>query len=262
MEPVNRRPASSSAFCRLGKRVIICVLLGAALQYLVAAGFGLCGSYGEPHQAWVFMAKGDDVAARLAVSTRRSVGRDVLTGTFAYVTPKRVEPTSLPNPHWRRGEWIFDETRETETLPRGRRVPSTPPSWSRIARIHTDPIFLNHPNSPLWLACIEVGCGWPVRSASYFAGEPLAGGPIVVREGFVASKAAPAPGSLPRVIPLTVHWPGVIVNTLVYASVLLVPVNLVPWIRVHHRRSAGRCVACGYDLRSNVSGVCPECGNG
>jgi hypothetical protein len=26
------------------------------------------------------------------------------------------------------------------------------------------------------------------------------------------------------------------------------------------RRKAGRCVACGYDLTANVSGVCPECG--
>ena len=27
------------------------------------------------------------------------------------------------------------------------------------------------------------------------------------------------------------------------------------------RRSQGRCVCCGYSLRGNVSGVCPECGN-
>jgi len=32
--------------------------------------------------------------------------------------------------------------------------------------------------------------------------------------------------------------------------------------RLHRRsrRRAGRCVRCGYDLRGNVSGVCPECG--
>ena len=27
------------------------------------------------------------------------------------------------------------------------------------------------------------------------------------------------------------------------------------------RRQRGLCVKCGYDLRSNTSGVCPECGN-
>ena len=28
------------------------------------------------------------------------------------------------------------------------------------------------------------------------------------------------------------------------------------------RRAKGLCVACGYDLTGNVSGVCPECGTG
>jgi hypothetical protein len=27
------------------------------------------------------------------------------------------------------------------------------------------------------------------------------------------------------------------------------------------RRAGGQCLSCGYDLRGNVSGVCPECGN-
>jgi len=31
-------------------------------------------------------------------------------------------------------------------------------------------------------------------------------------------------------------------------------------IRCYLRRKQGRCVNCGYDLRGNVSGVCPECG--
>jgi hypothetical protein len=36
------------------------------------------------------------------------------------------------------------------------------------------------------------------------------------------------------------------------------------WDRPHElrreRRAKGLCVRCGYDLRGNVSGVCPECG--
>lgn len=31
-------------------------------------------------------------------------------------------------------------------------------------------------------------------------------------------------------------------------------------LRRWHRRRKGLCVRCGYDLRGNVSGVCPECG--
>ena len=30
--------------------------------------------------------------------------------------------------------------------------------------------------------------------------------------------------------------------------------------RVELRRTNGLCVNCGYDLKGNVSGVCPECG--
>jgi predicted RNA-binding Zn-ribbon protein involved in translation (DUF1610 family) len=33
----------------------------------------------------------------------------------------------------------------------------------------------------------------------------------------------------------------------------------VPWLR-RRRRKNGQCIACGYDLRGNVSGQCPECG--
>lgn len=33
-----------------------------------------------------------------------------------------------------------------------------------------------------------------------------------------------------------------------------------PWRR-HRRRKEGLCMACGYDLTGNVSGICPECGS-
>jgi membrane protein YdbS with pleckstrin-like domain len=42
---------------------------------------------------------------------------------------------------------------------------------------------------------------------------------------------------------------------------------LAPFIRQGYREErrsdrlkTGRCLACGYSLRGNVSGVCPECG--
>ena len=51
----------------------------------------------------------------------------------------------------------------------------------------------------------------------------------------------------------------------------LAPAGFVPYLacfvwrfavvrRDRQRRSDGRCVGCGYDLRGNVSGTCPECG--
>ncbi len=33
-----------------------------------------------------------------------------------------------------------------------------------------------------------------------------------------------------------------------------------PFARDRKRRAKGQCLACGYDLRGNLSGVCPECG--
>jgi len=36
--------------------------------------------------------------------------------------------------------------------------------------------------------------------------------------------------------------------------------QLLVWVKRHGRKKPGCCRACGYDLRGNVSGVCPECG--
>ena len=33
------------------------------------------------------------------------------------------------------------------------------------------------------------------------------------------------------------------------------------WLRRRRARERGICAGCGYDLRGNVSGVCPECGS-
>lgn len=35
---------------------------------------------------------------------------------------------------------------------------------------------------------------------------------------------------------------------------------LLPRYRAMRRHAGGRCCACGYDLKANVSGMCPECG--
>ncbi len=43
----------------------------------------------------------------------------------------------------------------------------------------------------------------------------------------------------------------------VFAFVVTV---LVQYIRIRKRRNQARCMECNYDLRGNVSGICPECG--
>ena len=67
-------------------------------------------------------------------------------------------------------------------------------------------------------------------------------------------------GSADPEAPLVIHTPcWTMVAPLTVAAALL----LRPWWR--HRRAArwardGRCAECGYQLRGNISGVCPECG--
>jgi uncharacterized paraquat-inducible protein A len=36
--------------------------------------------------------------------------------------------------------------------------------------------------------------------------------------------------------------------------------NLVKYYRRRQRRGKGLCLACGYNLTGNTSGICPECG--
>jgi hypothetical protein len=44
------------------------------------------------------------------------------------------------------------------------------------------------------------------------------------------------------------------------ALLVLMLVPYLRWGEREHRRSAGLCLACGYALRGNLSGTCPECG--
>jgi hypothetical protein len=43
-------------------------------------------------------------------------------------------------------------------------------------------------------------------------------------------------------------------------AALLPAGRYIGWRIRRHRRTAGKCARCGYDLTGNVSGVCPECG--
>ncbi len=65
-----------------------------------------------------------------------------------------------------------------------------------------------------------------------------------------------------RLIPLMPMWPGFAVNTLFYSAIIwlfaFAPFKLRRYVR--HKR--GRCIKCAYDLRSDFSAGCPECGWG
>jgi hypothetical protein len=58
------------------------------------------------------------------------------------------------------------------------------------------------------------------------------------------------------------HYSGVFVPYAVLTPVALIAplAALGRWHRGQRRRRNGRCLHCGYDLRADVTGICPECG--
>lgn len=61
-------------------------------------------------------------------------------------------------------------------------------------------------------------------------------------------------------LPLRPVWPGFAADTAVFAAAWLALLTAPPAVRAWNRRRAGRCVACGYDLRGGDGRACPECG--
>jgi len=70
---------------------------------------------------------------------------------------------------------------------------------------------------------------------------------------------------------LALHPSGVIpaLATIVLGLALLVPAIVIFLLSVREgydeaerrdRRANGRCLGCGYRLKGNVTGICPECG--
>jgi len=65
---------------------------------------------------------------------------------------------------------------------------------------------------------------------------------------------------------LRLYWPGVLLNPIIIGGaawlVLVAPFFAMRSIRTRVRRRHGRCPRCGYDLRGDFAGGCPECGWG
>jgi hypothetical protein len=49
-------------------------------------------------------------------------------------------------------------------------------------------------------------------------------------------------------------------NAGLYCACLVLLLVMPIWRLLHRRPPAGHCQECGYNLKGNVSGVCPECG--
>ncbi len=62
-------------------------------------------------------------------------------------------------------------------------------------------------------------------------------------------------------IPFYPLWPGLIANTLIYATLSLGMLTGLPAARRALRRRRGHCPMCNYNLTGNATGRCPECGH-
>ena len=110
--------------------------------------------------------------------------------------------------------------------------------------------------------------GWPSRAVEaeyqgkHFGGTPLK--PIWRYSIELPQRARPNEPACYRPVPCRPIWPAFAINTAFYAAMLwpLIcgPIALRRVIRRHIRRKRGLCIACGYDLRGNLSHGCPECG--
>lgn len=63
-----------------------------------------------------------------------------------------------------------------------------------------------------------------------------------------------------RAVPARLYWPGAVLSSLAYGSTFFAIVALARRGRTLLRVRRGHCPACGYDLRGNPGGGCPECG--
>ena len=63
-----------------------------------------------------------------------------------------------------------------------------------------------------------------------------------------------------RRLPIMPLWPGFAINTIFYTIILWLPIGGRSVLRRHLRRRGGRGLRCGYDLRGDFAGGCPECG--
>jgi hypothetical protein len=61
-------------------------------------------------------------------------------------------------------------------------------------------------------------------------------------------------------LPLIPDWFPFLASVVLYGAASFAAFWLWQSFRACRRRRRGRCVTCGYDLRGNVSGTCPECG--
>lgn len=63
-----------------------------------------------------------------------------------------------------------------------------------------------------------------------------------------------------RMVPLTPRWGALVLDTVFWAGVAIAGFTLLRFVRRRRRLSLGLCANCGYCLKRQHNGPCPECG--
>jgi hypothetical protein len=213
-------------------KIVVFLLLGAIINVAVAWGFAIWGSNEEDWPTWVYAATTDPGFVFLAQHSGPGFSRVTAVARRGVVGRPRLKDRGELLPHWARDLLL--------------------PSQGDRTMFFSD------------------ARGWPVLSfrsvltLDYVYDQSLA---IWVREVHEVLEGFPLPRKQRtegvrnlRAIPLRPIWPGFAINTIFFAAIFwlvaLTPVTARRLMR--HKR--GHCIKCGYDLRGDLNGGCPECG--
>lgn len=235
---------------KIAIRLSLCFVIGAVLQYAVAAGFGVVGHDSVPNGDGCFIAS-PGTRHVITVLRGHAIGLQCLQET-AFEAQDR---------------WTFSGGTEEWYVsdPSSPSVADNLPSWSRISGINSNDWYRKL--SAKRLPWLEVGCGWPWISATYECHPVFVPGKeayaIEVQHGRLISSPDRelTLTNPPRAIPLGLYWPGTVANSALFGGLLALFWFFTGSACMRCRAARGRCLKCGYDLCGTVSGVCPECGN-
>lgn len=193
--------------------------------------------------------------------------RNLKIGKSSFPRGISTGQTSTGEPHWNftQSEHITYTSitaRPSTSGPVIRGIPmgATVPSWSRMNK----PPPPNRKDQVTW-RLLEVARGWPMRALfATYINQPrrIGDSHLNIVEG-IAVYRIPQPRSTGReyiALPTRPIWPGLMVNSSLYATLLWLLSGGTRRARKGWRIRHGRCPRYSYDLRGVNHERCPECG--
>jgi hypothetical protein len=170
----------------------------------------------------------------------------------------RRTPAKPPDPKWPTTPegWVqLARNQIDNNRPLPLKLPDGPPPWGTFARTRSAPGQIQ--------SGADHGFGWPLPALWYRVhgayvvnfsfGTEVVGARLIRGQPEIRGYSF-------RALPYLPHYPGLILNTALFASLLALLLSTPPALRRHHRLRRGHCPRCGYDVQGNYAAPCPECG--